>query len=142
MKTKTGAALAAAFTLGSSMLYPMPSLAVCYRGHPAPKVEFGESRMVVLGRAVSSQAVMSEEDPDIVGKTIYQVKAERAYRGRPHPVISIVSENTSSRFPIDEGMDYLLFVSEYRGEYFVDACGNSGRLDERRSVMKELGLRP
>ena len=71
MKTKTGAALAAAFTLGSSMLYPMPSLAVCYRGHPAPKVEFGESRMVVLGRAVSSQAVMSEEDPDIVGKTIY-----------------------------------------------------------------------
>lgn len=142
MKTRKGAALAAAFILGSSILYPMPSLAVCYSGHPTPTVELRETRMVIKGRAISSQVVMSEEDPDIVGKTIYQVKVVRTYKGHPPPTLSIVEENTSSRFPMDEGVDYLLFVSEYGGERFVNACGNSGRVDDRRSLMKKLGLHP
>lgn len=133
-------ALIAALIVSGLTLYPSPSLAACYSGHPAPKTEFRESKLVMIGKVVSSKDVMSGEDPDTVGRTVYTVEARRIYKGHARPVISIVSENTSSRFPMDKGVDYLLFVSEYRGEYFVDACGNSGRIDDSRSLMKELGL--
>lgn len=123
---------------GGGTLYPLAASAACYSGHPTVGAERSDSKFVISGRAIASRDVMSPDDPAIVGKTIYDVAVLKTYKGTPGSTISITSVNTSSRFPMNIGQTYLLFVSEYEGEYFVDSCGNSGEVIEKKSALKEL----
>jgi hypothetical protein len=82
---------------------------------------------------------MSVDDPEIVGQTNYAVEILHGYKGKPGPSIKITSVNTSTRFPMDIGQTYLLFVmSDTDGSYFVDSCGNSGAASKKGAVAKDL----
>jgi hypothetical protein len=127
--------------LGAGTLYPLAASAACYSGHPTVGAERRESKFVISGRSLASRDAMSSDDPAIVGKTIYDVAVLKTYKGAPGRTISITSVNTSSRFPIDVGKVYILFISEYGGDYFVDSCGNSGEIAEKKTVLNELESR-
>lgn len=60
----------------------------------------------------------------------YVVHVDRVIKGRliQNDVVSIFSENSPSKFPMQAGKQYLLFVHKNYNTYEVDNCGNSGLL--------------
>lgn len=60
----------------------------------------------------------------------YIVHVDRVIKGRviPNDVVHIFSENSPSKFPMQSGKQYLLFVHKNYNTYEVDNCGNSGLL--------------
>ncbi len=61
----------------------------------------------------------------------YIVKVDRVLHGRMlrTDTVSIFSENSPEKFPMQIGKQYLLFVHLDYNRYEVDSCGNSGMLE-------------
>ncbi|QWT20151.1 hypothetical protein KPL74_20700 [Bacillus sp. NP157] len=113
--------------------------AACYSGHPDIRSERRDSEFVILGNVTSSKDVMSKDEPEFVDQTVYTVAVLHSFKGKPARNIKIKSVNTSTRFPMDIGQTYLLFVmSDTDGGYFVDSCGNSGATAKKSDAEKEL----
>lgn len=114
--------------------------------HPSVAAEYGSSKFVILGRATRTKNISSPEDPAGFDWTVYEVKVLAVYKGQPPRSLKLVSPNTTSRFPMDEGKDYLLFIDhssepEFAGTEvlpadFVDNCGNSGLASERSKEIR------
>jgi hypothetical protein len=60
----------------------------------------------------------------------YVVHVDRVIKGRmiSTDVVHIFSENSPTKFPMQTGKQYLLFVHRNFNDYEVDNCGNSGLL--------------
>jgi hypothetical protein len=59
----------------------------------------------------------------------YTVHVDRIIKGRAtSEVVHIFSENSPTKFPMQAGKQYLLFVHKNYNTYEVDNCGNSGLL--------------
>jgi hypothetical protein len=60
----------------------------------------------------------------------YVVHVDRVIKGRmiSTDVVHIFSENSPTKFPMQAGKQYLLFVHRNFNDYEVDNCGNSGLL--------------
>lgn len=60
----------------------------------------------------------------------YIVHVDRVIKGRmiANDTVHIFSENSPSKFPMQAGKQYLLFVHRNYNTYEVDNCGNSGLL--------------
>ena len=60
----------------------------------------------------------------------YVVHVDRVIKGRmiDTDVVHIFSENSPTKFPMQSGKQYLLFVHRNFNDYEVDNCGNSGLL--------------
>ena len=60
----------------------------------------------------------------------YVVHVDRVLKGRmiTTDVVHIFSENSPTKFPMQTGKQYLLFVHRNYNVYEVDNCGNSGLL--------------
>lgn len=59
----------------------------------------------------------------------YAVRVDRVIKGRlTGEVVHIFSENSPTKFPMQTGKQYLLFVHKNYDTYEVDNCGNSGLL--------------
>jgi hypothetical protein len=60
----------------------------------------------------------------------YIVHVDRVLKGRmiDRDVVDIFSENSPTKFPMQIGKQYLLFVHRNYDTYEVDNCGNSGLL--------------
>lgn len=126
--------------LFAACMFPFPSLvsAACYSGHPSAEMEKGTAKYVVIAKVKKSRIVMSKEDPGFIDSTICDVSIIKSYKGKPAKTLAITSVNTSSRFPMDIGETYLLFVEQYEGEYFINACGKSGTTAETADIIKAL----
>lgn len=61
----------------------------------------------------------------------YIVHVDRVLKGHmiDRDVVDIFSENSPSKFPMQIGKQYLLFVHRNFNDYEVDNCGNSGLLE-------------
>jgi hypothetical protein len=61
----------------------------------------------------------------------YIVHVDRVIKGRmvDRDVVEIFSENSPTKFPMQTGKQYLLFVHRNYNTYEVDNCGNSGLLE-------------
>jgi len=61
----------------------------------------------------------------------YVVHVDRVIKGRivDTDVVNIFSENSPTKFPMQTGKQYLLFVHRNFNDYEVDNCGNSGLLE-------------
>jgi hypothetical protein len=115
------------------------AVALCSDGrHPNVLNEFNSSSNVIVGRVVNSRDESSPDDPEGIAQTVYSVRNIKAFKGAANNEIVITSENTSSRFAMDVGKDYLLFVKSYPGINIVDNCGNSGLLIERGDAIDIL----
>lgn len=60
----------------------------------------------------------------------YVVHVDRVIKGRmiTTDTVHIFSENSPTKFPMQAGKQYLLFVHRNYNDYEVDNCGNSGLL--------------
>ncbi|MYM25295.1 hypothetical protein GTP46_21935 [Duganella sp. FT135W] len=117
--------------------------AVCLDGrHPSPREEFGSSDAVVVAH-ISGHKDLTEDshDPSGVTATLYHVKVLRRMKGTTGSSLVLRSENTSSRFPLEAGADYLLFLHKDGKAYFVDSCGNSMNKKQAAGVISELGAK-
>lgn len=103
--------------------------------------EVERSGEVIIGKVLGSRDVMSKDAPDIVGKTVYRVKVITTFKGIRQSRVEITSDNTSSRFNMDVGKQYLLFVQSFGDENLVDSCGNSGELIDKGDIIKHLKRR-
>ena len=114
------------------------STASCEDGHPSVQKEFRGSKVVLLGSVTSSRDVSSPDDPSGVDFVIYSLKVERSFKGKVARVIKVSSENTTSRFPMDIGKSYLVFLYNDGDGYFVDNCGNSGEEQDSTGAIQEV----
>jgi hypothetical protein len=114
--------------------------ALCLDGRrPTVEAEFAASAVVAVGSVVAETKRVAPEDPDGFEETVYRLRPSRVFKGPAKDDIELHSENTSSRFEMQRGRSYLVFVQDERGERFVDACGNSGPLRMRRAMLGKLG---
>lgn len=127
--------------LGLSLCYHS-AMAICLDGrHPTVNDEFGESAFVGVGVVTGHKEFSSPDDPEGVEKTLYDFKVSRRFKGGMRSAIRIQSDNTSSRFPMEVGKSYLVFLRTADKELFVDACGNSGELRLRTAAIAQLKKR-
>jgi hypothetical protein len=111
------------------LILSVPAFAVCSQGRPTIKQEWRSSVLVAIATPISSYRLQEDRtDPEGVTATNYKVKLENVMHGNRIGAITIRSENTSSRFTMDVGKRYLLFIRSARGVYYVDSCGNSSEL--------------
>ncbi len=73
----------------------------------------------------------------------YVVKVDRVLHGKllGSDTVTIFSENSPEKFPMQVGKQYLLFVHLDYNRYAVDNCGNSGLLSasiENAHQLKQL----
>jgi len=111
--------------------------AACLDGNPKVAEEFAKTPIVMVGTAIESHDVPDDNDDGMSSYTIYIVKAREVIKGKPAKRLWLFSVNTSSRFPMDLNVPYLLFVQHSPDMDFVDSCGNSAPLKEAKDVYEE-----
>jgi len=103
-----------------------PANAYCGLGNPSIEQEYRDSAVVLRGRAVSEKSVpkagATEEG------TLYTLSVTEPLKGKVSKTIQVFSENSSGRFPMSSGEQYLVFASSEQGRLSIDNCGNSGVL--------------
>lgn len=118
-----------------------PASALCTDGrHPTLQAELADSDIVATGTARFVRRVVDPNDPEGYVATVHEIQVREIFRGRIAKRLYVVNANTSTRFPLDEGTTYLLFLQrDANGErYFVDNCGHSARVDEARKLLLPL----
>jgi hypothetical protein len=110
--------------------------AACLFGNPpAIEKEFTKSQSVFIGK-VMSESPTPESGKYFEGQN-YDVKVREVFKGKPPKSLQMFSENSSGRFPMVVGKNYVLFVY-YDDRCQVDGCGNSGLVSERQRIIKKL----
>ena len=100
------------------------------------KKEFKESEAVIIGTVTSShQAPQSWYAFD---GTEYVVQINQTVKGKKSGEITIFSEHTGDAYDLQIGKEYLLFLTTNYQRWVVNKCGNSGTVDEKGKVIKEL----
>ena len=129
-------AIAAAF-------YPLCALAWC-ESYPTVAEEFSQSATVAVGKVVAEEKVNTSGD--YFDGTNYRVTVSEILQGEKMKNITLFSENSSGRFPMTVGENYLVFASVEHGllpghpVLAINNCGNSGLLSEVQPKLKEVRL--
>ena len=103
-------------------------LAQCQANRISLNQELHDAGTTIVGTVEAAQPV-----PDSsfhMDGIDYVVHVDRVIKGRSvsTDVMRIFSENSPSKFPMQTGKQYLLFVHKNYNTYEVDNCGNSGLL--------------
>jgi hypothetical protein len=111
------------------------SFAACANPMPVSK-EMSESEVIILGTVVSSHQVPQAWDS--LDGTDYVVHIDQKVKGKPSGEITIFSERTDDAVNLESGKQYLLFLNNNYQHWVVNKCGNSGPIDEKRDVIKQM----
>jgi len=105
------------------LLSAVPADAVC----PVPQLrangEFFKRDVVFTGTVISVR--YDERD---VGGWFYRLRVQKVFRGPVRAEFTVFTENSSGRFPLENGQSYLLFASRDHGRLEIDNCTNSSPL--------------
>ncbi len=93
---------------------------------------------MITARVLNAKLVPSANDGYFLDGTIYGVEMRKGYKGNPGDALSVFSENSSGRFPMQIGREYLLFLYRDHGRYQVDNCGNSDELPKSLKKVAEV----
>lgn len=117
---------------------PIEAFSLCYQRHNENIfAEYAKSKKVLIVLVKSSTDVSSPDDSEGIDKTIYKAKVINSFKGSGEDV-DIVSENTSSRFSMNNGKKYLVFLKPEKSYFFVDNCGNSGLASQQTAVISKI----
>jgi len=111
------------------------SFAACANPMPVSQ-EMKESQVVVIGTVMSSRQV--PQSWDTLDGTEYVVHIDQKVKGKQSGEITIFSEHRDDSFTMQSGTQYLLFLTNNYQHWMVNMCGNSGPLDEKRDVIKQM----
>jgi hypothetical protein len=118
------------------------ALAYC-DGHPTVEQEFNSSALVFVGKVISAEKVRIHSQ-SISGGTSYAVEVTQALKGRASKTVHLYSENSSARFPMRTGEQYLIFADYDVFEGFhgrklaINSCGNSARLSKSDKTLETV----
>jgi hypothetical protein len=110
---------------------------VCLFNDYSVAAEFARSDAVIVAKAVSRYVVKDPKDEDEYGGTLYSVVIMESLRGSLHGRITVYSENSSGRFPLEMDQEYLMFLRADGAHLVGDNCGNSGLLVRRQAALVE-----
>jgi hypothetical protein len=74
----------------------------------------------------------------------YDVKVLQVFKGNPKPELRLFSENSTGRFGLGIGFDYILFVSQENFDSPIgiklttDRCGNSAGINDAQPTVHAL----
>jgi hypothetical protein len=105
---------------------------------PIPTVpcEFLNSDAVFVGK-VSSVTVAPPRGDEYDG-WLYDLTVQELFRGPQTKIIQVFTENSSGRFQLDTGKQYLIFAYDYKGRLEIDNCGNSSEFPAVRPILRTL----
>jgi hypothetical protein len=112
--------------------------AACVNGRPSVASEFRDSKLVVLATVINTKQMPPTQDGYFLDGTIYQVKVEKRFKGDDSDTFEIFSENSSGRFNMTIGAEYLLFVYQDHGRFSVDNCGHSDLASKRAPMIQQV----
>ena len=129
-------------TLTAVLFHSTAAVAYCPE-YPTIEQEFKTSEFVFIGEVRSTQKVHPGSD-DFFDGINYVVKVSERLRGTPGNTVTLFSENSSGRFPMQIGAKYLVFTSLQAGTfakapvYTVSYCGHSGTLHSRPKTLSAI----
>jgi len=123
--------------------------------------ELARSRYVLVGRVVAETWLGRDGKPkalqppfqdgrprpwgfDPYMGAVYEIEVLRVIKGQPGPQVTLFSENSTSRFWLDVGGEYLFFITEDTFDepigrrLTVDNCGNSASAADAEKVLERL----
>lgn len=112
--------------------------AVCVNGHVKVKDEYSRSEYVLTAVVISANEVPESKDGQDLDGTEYKMRSLRILKGHPPKTLTVFSENSSGRFPMDAKKRYLVFAYREGGRLRIDNCGNSALLDASANVLAEV----
>jgi hypothetical protein len=98
--------------------------------------EMKDSQVVVIGTVMSSRQV--PQSWDTLDGTEYVVHIDQKVKGKQTGEITIFSEHTEDGLNLETGKQYLLFLTNNNQHWMANKCGNSGALDEKSAVIKQM----
>jgi hypothetical protein len=111
------------------------SFAACSNAVPVSR-EMTDSQVIILGTVVSSHQV--PQSWETLDGTAYVVHIDQKVKGKQSGEITIFSEHTDDGVNLQSGKQYLLFLNNNYQHWVVNQCGNSGPVDEKRDVIKQM----
>jgi len=107
--------------------------------HLTIEEEYKLSEFVAKGTVLSEQKISSTDDPIGYEATLYTIKISKVFKGIIKSKLTIRSENTSSRFPMNIGRSYIIFVKkDNNDDLFIDNCGNSGETKKSHAIIQKV----
>jgi hypothetical protein len=130
--------------VSSALVFTAAASAVAYcDSHPTVAQEFKTSALVFIGKVTSARDV-AVRSTAITGGIFYSVEVVEVLKGSPSHSLQLYSENSSGRFPMEIGAQYLVFA-EYgvfegiRGRQLaINNCGNSTPLPEGNKALETV----
>ncbi|MGA2096435.1 MAG: hypothetical protein ABSH39_09075 [Candidatus Acidiferrum sp.] len=123
-------------TLAVTLSYPSASSAFC----PVPEIrangEFFKSDAVFAGTVVAIRKT-PDTDHDF-GGWFYRLQVEEIFRGSIVNELTVYTEDSDIRFPLEKGRKYLLFAYKRRGRLEIDGCGNSDSFANATEALRIL----
>jgi hypothetical protein len=112
-------------------------------GHPTVEQEFRTSALVCVGKVTGVREV-AVRSQSITGGTFYSVEVVEVLKGRVRRKLQLYSENSSGRFPMQIGAQYLIFAGSgtFEGiseqQFAVSNCGNSAALPKGNKTLETV----
>src|ERR1700723_4079145 len=117
------------------VFFATASFAACSSSPPVSQ-ELKTSQVVIIGTVSSSRQV--PQSWDALDGTEYVVHIDQKVKGKQTGEITIFSEHTEDGFNPETGKQYLLFLANNYQHWMANKCGNSGLLDEKSKVIKQM----
>jgi hypothetical protein len=130
------ASIAASLTTGVS------AVAYC-DSHPTVEQEFKISALVCVGKVTSAREV-AVRSQSITGGTFYSVEVVEALKGSAPRRLKVYSEESSGRFPMRIGVQYVIFAGSgtfegiSRQQLAINNCGNSAPLPKGDKTLERV----
>ena len=109
--------------------------AVCLNGHPLAEEEFNTSKLVLIGEVVRTHRIAASKNGTFLEGDVYDVVPTAMFKGRKSRIVSLFSENSSGRFPMELRRKYILFIHQDGPRLVIDNCGNSGPVESSEAVI-------
>ncbi len=107
------------------LLFPACAIAACVDGSPTVQKEYTTSKVVLAGKVIRDHKMAPSDNGYFLDGDTYTVIPSHIYKGEMKAAVDFFSENSSGRFTMIVGQQYLIFAYEDHGRLIVDNCGNS-----------------
>jgi hypothetical protein len=114
--------------------------AVCLAPQPVRVcTEFFHSENVMVAKILSVRKIPDTPDPNNVEGWFYKIAVDKSYRGPKLPNDEIYTGNDETKFTMEVGKSYLLFINKnQQSRPAPDACGNSSELSKANDTVAAI----
>jgi hypothetical protein len=117
-----------------------PAQAICLQPQPVRAcTEFFHSENVVVAKILSVRKIPDTPDPNNVEGWFYKIAVDKTYRGPKIPNDEIYTGNDETKFTMEVGKSYLLFINKnQQSRPAPDTCGNSAELGKANDAIAAI----